>query len=65
MIYADDKKKKPAELPEIMPPSKEPELYPLIDPEEPLIPLEDPDVIPEEDPYETPPYEYPPPAEGP
>jgi hypothetical protein len=44
--------------------------YPEVRPEEepilPLIPEEDPDIIPEEDPFENPPpYEVPPPAEGP
>lgn len=52
-------------LPEVLPPIKIPEIIPLIDPEEPLIPEEDPDAIPEEDPYVSPPYEIPPPAEGP
>ena len=58
-------KKKPFVVPEVRPPDKSPELEPVYDPEEPLIPLEDPDLIPDEDPFETPPFEYPPPAEGP
>lgn len=65
MIHSIGKKKKPLEVPEIIPPGKYPEREPVFDPEEPLVPEEDPDIIPEEDPYETPPYEYPPPAEGP
>ncbi len=48
--------KKPKKETEI-PPLTIPEQEPIIDPEEPL--------IPEEEPYETPPYEVPPPGEGP
>ncbi len=55
----------PIRPPEVLPPSKIPEISPLIDPEEPLIPEEDPDEIPEENPFVSPPYEIPPPAEGP
>ena len=47
-------------------PEKHPEIEPSVDPEEPLIPPEeDPDLIPDDDPYKTPPYEIPPPGEGP
>jgi hypothetical protein len=44
---------------------KHPEIEEPFDPEEPIIPQEDPDIIPDEEPFETPPYEVPPPAEGP
>ena len=57
--------KKPITIPEVSPPTKSPEVEPLIDPEEPLIPKEEPDTIPEENPYVTPPYEVPEPGEGP
>ena len=53
---------KPFEIPT---PVKMPDIEPPDDPEQPFIPLEDPDSIPDEDPFETPPYEIPPPAEGP
>lgn len=58
------KKNNPAEFPG---PQKEPEVIPVADPEEPLqTPETDPDIIPTEDPDETtPPYEVPPPGEGP
>ena len=56
--------KKPKVIPEV-PTSPFPEQEPIFDPEEPLIPEEDPDFIPEEDPFETPPFEVPPPGEGP
>lgn len=46
-------------------PATVPEIEQPLDPEEPIIPEEDPDIIPDEDPYENPPYEVPPPAEGP
>ena len=59
------KSTRPIRPPEVLPPAKIPEISPLIDPEEPLIPEEDPDSIPEEDPFVSPPYEIPPPAEGP
>jgi len=53
---------KPIEIPQ---PEKEPEIEPPDYPEEPFIPGADPDVIPYEDPFETPPYELPVPGEGP
>ena len=59
------KKIKPDKPFEIPSPQKHPEINPVIDPEEPIAPIEDPDVIPDEDPFETPPYEIPPPGEGP
>ena len=53
----------PAEFPV---PEKKPEIHrPPEEPEEPVIPEFDPDEIPDEDPEEIPPYEIPPPAEGP
>ena len=51
--------------PEVEPPEKTIEVPKPLDPEEPLLPEDNPDVIPEENPFETPPYEVPPPAEGP
>lgn len=54
---------KPSEKPL---PVKHPEIKPGIDPDNPVIPPEDPDIIPDEDPFESPPpFEIPPPAEGP
>lgn len=53
---------KPGETPS---PQKQPEILPGNDPEEPVLPVE-PDFVPNEDPFETPPpYEVPPPGEGP
>lgn len=58
------KKKKPDKPVEI-PKPENPEIKPA-DPEEPLnIPKEDPDIIPDDDPFETPPEEIPPPGERP
>ena len=59
------KKKEPGKPPENPSPEKYPEIKPQADPEEPIIPGKDPDIIPIEEPFETPPYEIPPPAEGP
>jgi hypothetical protein len=53
---------KPVDIPA---PDKHPEIIQPVDPDETVIPVEDPDVIPDEDPFETPPYEIPAPAEGP
>lgn len=53
-------KKKPEAPSE--PPS--PEIKPVKEPENPVAPEEDPDMIPDKDPVETPPYEIPPPGEG-
>jgi hypothetical protein len=49
------------------PPVKKETIGPIIDPEEPLIivPEEVPDLIPDDEPFETPPYETPPLGEGP
>jgi hypothetical protein len=58
------KKIKPG-TPEIPSPGKHPEIDAPFDPEEPVIPEEAPDIIPDEDPFETFPYEIPPPGEGP
>jgi hypothetical protein len=59
------KKIQPSKPFEIPTPVKMPDIEPPDDPEQPFIPVEDPDSIPDEDPFETPPYEIPPPAEGP
>ncbi len=56
------KTEKPTEVPS---PWKQPEIDRPSEPEEPLIPIEDPDIIPDEDPFETPPEEMPEPGEGP
>ena len=57
--------KKQPDKPIENPVPKVPETDPPFDPAEPVIPMEDPDIIPDEDPFITPPYEVPPPAEGP
>ena len=57
-----NKTKKPDETPT---PAKHPEIKPTEDPEQPMIPEEDPDFIPDDDPFETPPYEIPRPGEAP
>lgn len=59
------KKKKintPAEIPK---PKKEPDITAPLDPEEPSLPEEDPGMFPDENPFETPPFEIPTPGEGP
>lgn len=57
------KKKKPSEIPK---PGKIRHINPLVDPEEITIPADDPDIIPDEDPFESPPpFEIPEPGEGP
>ncbi len=53
---------KPFEIPS---PEKHPEINLPAEPEEPIVHEEDPDIIPDEDPFETPAYEIPSPAEGP
>lgn len=58
-------KKKPL-IPEEYPlPEKNPEFNPEVIPETPGLPNEDPDLIPEENPFVTPPTEVPPPGEAP
>ena len=52
----------PAEEP---PPLAPPEIVPPLDPEDPLLPPEDPDFIPDELQDYTPPEELPPPGEAP
>lgn len=55
--------KSPSEIPL---PDIRPEITQPFDPEDPIIPVEDPDIIPDEDPFETPsPYEIPAPGESP
>lgn len=62
MIPGKEKPFRPLEIPV---PEKKPEIPVPADPEEPLIPVEDPEIIPDEDPFENPPYEVPEPGEGP
>jgi hypothetical protein len=59
-------KKIPPYKPSKMPaPKKLPEVEPSIDPEDPFISQEDPDTIPDEDPFKNPPaFEIPEPGEG-
>lgn len=59
------KKIKPTAPIEVPKPGKHSEMDLPFDPEEPVIPIEEPDIIPDEDPFETPPYEIPDPGEGP
>lgn len=60
------KKKKTDDTPEIENPEKEHEIEIPVDPEEPLVDPGEPDFVPEEDPFETPPpFEIPPPGERP
>ena len=59
-------KKKPRKRNEILPPGKIQEKAPVVDAEEPRVSEEeDPDIIPDEEMEETPPYEPPPEGEGP
>lgn len=61
-------KKIPGKPPETPSPKIVPGIKHPAVPEEPELPEEeeeDPDIIPDEDPFETPPYEEPPPGEGP
>lgn len=54
---ASEVQKKKNNIPIVLPP---------VDPDEPQLPeTTDPDIIPEEDEFETPPYEAPEPGEGP
>jgi hypothetical protein len=59
------KRKKPVKPFEIPKPGIIPEIKLPVDPEEPLIPAEDPDIIPDEDSFENSPDEIPAPGEGP
>jgi hypothetical protein len=59
-----EKKKKTGKSSKTPSPEKHPEIEPP-DPEEPIVTEEDPEIIPDEDPDETPPYKTPPPGEGP
>ena len=59
------KKLKPISPIEIPSPDKNREYDPDYIPEIPVLPVEEPDLIPDEDPFETPPYELPEPGEGP
>lgn len=60
-----DKKKKADKPVEVPSPGKYIEVNPDEIPESPALPEEDPEIIPDEDPFETPPYEIPEPGEGP
>ena len=46
-------------------PADNPDIYPEDIPEPPPLPEEEADIIPDEELFETPPYEPPPPGEGP
>lgn len=60
---ATKKPVKPAEIPD---PGKKREIPIPIDPEDPVIPDIDPEIVPDEDPFENPPpFEIPEPGEGP
>lgn len=60
------KKKQPGKPSEIPKPKILPEIKPIGEQEEPIIPEETPDIIPDEDPFENPPpFEIPEPGEGP
>ncbi|HSC38626.1 MAG TPA: hypothetical protein VLD19_12165 [Chitinophagaceae bacterium] len=59
-------KKQPLPQPHEVPVHPEkPEIKPGEEPGLPALPEEDPDIIPDDDPFETPPYEVPPPGERP
>ncbi|MEO7311227.1 MAG: hypothetical protein ABIX01_12570 [Chitinophagaceae bacterium] len=49
--------------PETPAPDQKPETEQPFDPKEPTLPMEEPDVIPDENPFETPPSELPAPSE--
>jgi hypothetical protein len=59
------KKKKTGSPTEIPSPGKVLGIKPTVDPEEFIVPEDDPDIIPDEEMEETPPYELPPEGEGP
>jgi hypothetical protein len=59
-------KKQPGQPVEIPSPVNKPEITIPVDPDEPVIPLEDPYLVPDEGPFENPaPFEIPEPGEGP
>ena len=59
-------KKKKDKPTEIQKPKEMPDIKPFTDPEELIIPANDPEIIPDEDPFENPPpFEIPEPGEGP
>jgi len=55
----------PGKTTEIPAPVKHPETEIPFDPDQPVMPVEDPGLIPDEMPDEIPPIEIPPPGEGP
>jgi hypothetical protein len=59
------KKVNPSTPVEVPKPEPEPVIYPDDIPDMPLPPEELPDIIPDEEPFITPPYEIPEPGEGP
>ena len=61
-----DKKQHPHPPQELPPLANIPETNPPTDPEEPLVlpPEQAPELVPDEDPYENPPMEFPVPGEG-
>jgi hypothetical protein len=64
LYFCMSKRKKTDSPQEIPSPEKHPEIIPTFPPEEVELPAE-PDFIPDEDPYETPPEEEPSPGERP
>ncbi|MBI3137648.1 MAG: hypothetical protein HYZ15_03605 [Sphingobacteriales bacterium] len=62
---AKNKKIAPDKIPETPYPGKRPETIPAVDPEEPLNPEENPDIIPDPEEEEPPVFEEPAPGEGP
>lgn len=62
-----EKKMQPDSPRKIAWPGKSPEIERPSDPEEPLVtpPEQGPELVPDEDPFETPPFEMPVPGEGP
>ena len=62
-MITQKKQYQPTEIP---PPGVKPEISIPVDPEEPIIPVENPEIIPDEDPFENPPpFEIPEPGERP
>jgi len=54
----------PIEPPAVPTPTTDPEINPIRVPEDPPMPAEQPDIIPNEDPFINPPQEIPLPGEG-